>query len=241
MQLDIKKAFLSPFSDHEWKSKLSILTILGVFLVFQCFKNPNLKQFNVIAEILFLPFSFLNIGYCVKFAHNEIHKIKPLLPVWEFDFLLEYFKYGLLFLVISWIYIICFIIICLPMALLLNHFNIIYLCIFILFSMYLFVIIHSLAINLYADNFKFKEAFNIRYLFNLIKNVKKELFLSILIVIPIGIPYFILVIVYKIPFNIFNVVILSFFGSIIDLIVRNVFAQIYKIAKSKLSINGAAS
>ena len=63
MQLDIKKALLSPFSDNKWKGKIFILTLLSVF--------AGLLDDSRMGWLSWFP-TFIFNGYCAQFIYNEM-------------------------------------------------------------------------------------------------------------------------------------------------------------------------
>lgn len=235
MQLDIKKAILLPFSDSDWKRKLLILLFFWAFLTIQYYLPNNLNKSNLIYALLTLPFWFLGIGYCLQYAHNEINEIIPKLPIWQSNFL-NYLKHGFFSTVISVSYLIPLKVIGRLTKVLfwdnylqLNIINFIYY-IFIL----ALIIILSMVVDIYANNFKFIEAFNINKLFKLIIKAPKELFISALIFLLTLISQNLLVSIFSFHFS--AIIFISILDLLSALIVTNLFAQSYKIAKQKAGI-----
>lgn len=165
MKLDIKRAVVSPFSDSQWKSKISILILLALI-------NAILERLGW--SLLWLIPAFISTGYCLQFAHNEIHDIKPLLPNWSYNFL-KYLKYGTIFGVISGLYTL--IIILLVSSFIKLPFNKVF--IIGLFTSFLIVFLVS---GIYCYNFKFKESFNGRKIFDIVYKKKMEFFITIPII-----------------------------------------------------------
>ena len=80
MQLDIKKAFLSPFSEEKWYIKLIFPSFMAIFsLISNILAQEHKAEVLGLALITLLPFLVL-YGFFAQFAHNEIHDELPLLP-----------------------------------------------------------------------------------------------------------------------------------------------------------------
>lgn len=113
MKLDIKKAFLSPFSDKDWFWKISlfgylslIIEIISMQVDFKHINKINLSLWIFVA----FPIAFVIMGYFIRFIHNEINDIKPLIPEWRLN-LKKYFKTGLAILTAITSYLVPFLII----------------------------------------------------------------------------------------------------------------------------------
>ena len=206
MNLDIKKAFYSPFSDSKWKSKLFILSLFSIFSVFQYFlttiQPPTFSMLFFLLILLPIPPLFIFAGYCLQFGHNAIHNISPLLANWKSNFF-KYFKHGLFSLIVFFIYAIPLIMILYIISpekqattlyylidlsskmhiLKFLGFHIIYLIFFLIIFLLITLNIAILfsADCLYMDNFKISNAFAVRKLFKFIFDAKYELFLIIVI------------------------------------------------------------
>lgn len=205
MKLDIKRAFLSPFSDEKWKSKIFILLLLAVTGLF-----------------LLFPFGIF-IGYGLQFMHNEIHNIKPLLPDWHSNFI-KYLKYGVgYFVVISMFFIFSFLLI----FLFIKPFKVA----FAIF-MFIFSIINFTVLSLYSDKLKFSEAFYLKNFFKVISRVQWTFLALVLIMfLPVCMYLFIPSIeksqLYK------TIIIISYLlYPFTTLILYNLIAQTYKKARS---------
>lgn len=217
MQLDIKKAFLSPFSDDKWKSKIFILILLSVF--------AGLLDGSKIGWLSWFP-TFIFNGYCAQFIYNEIHNINPLLPEWHANFL-KYFKYGFIFTIITIIYSIIIFLILFNFIKLSYNAKIIPI-------LFIFSVIYFWVSGSYCDNFKFSEAFAITKFFKLNLRIKWEFLITILII------FGSIIICYKsVPFLIkFNLsqniigIIISFLAPFILLFIDNLVAQSYKKGRS---------
>lgn len=107
MQLDIKKAIKSPFSDEKWYLKTGLLFLITVFgldpgfdavikkftLVIKMINatfstgiegvTSNIDVLTVILVPAFLFLSILALGYLLQFSHNEIKGISPIIPEWR--------------------------------------------------------------------------------------------------------------------------------------------------------------
>lgn len=206
MKLDIKKAFLSPFSDEKWISKLVILTLFawtGLFLIF--------------------PF-WIFIGYCLEFMHNEINNIKPLLPDWHSNFI-KYLKYGIGFFIVISIFLILNFIIIFPFI---KSFKVA-----LTIYMFIFLIISFAVLCLYSDKLKFSEAFYLKNFFVVISRVQLEFLILILIMfLPGIILYFGVPLITK--FQLYKNIIIAInylLYPFTTLILYNLIAQIYKKAR----------
>lgn len=214
MRLDFKKAFYSPFSDDKWKSKLFILTLLTVFNVL--FEILKIRVFEFVISCILT-------GYCLRFAHNEIHNITPLLPNWRSNFL-KYLNYGGFSLIVFLAY---FLLCSIP----------IYIIFYLIKSSIIaniFLVFISLTmvfggLSLYCDNFKLKEAFNIYEFFKLIAKAKWELFVITLIFMFLGIVFYSI----KIYFPEKTIIDVTFviIAPLYSLITANLIAQVYKKVK----------
>lgn len=204
IKLDIKKAFLSPFSDDKWKSKIFILAlsiVTGLFLLF--------------------PF-LIFIGYALQFMHNEIHDIKPLLPDWSSNFI-KYLKYGVgYFVVISMFFIFSFLVI-FPFI---KPFKVAFTIHTIIFSIINFVIL-----CLYSDKLKFSEAFYLKSFFKVISRVQWEFLTLVLIMsLPVIIYCWIPSIEKSQLYKTIIIVISYLLYPFTTLILYNLIAQTYKKA-----------
>jgi len=217
MQLDIKRALLSPFSDNRWKGKLFILILLSLISAFLTLSNLNLLSW--------LPI-FIFTGYSLQFAHNEIHDIKPILPDWKFNFL-TYFKYGAIFSAITFVYSIILFLIMIIMI------KLSYILIFGI-GCFVFSIVGIWITGVYCDNFQFKDAFNKKKFIRLISESQLEIIIFILIIFVlltiafIAVPFVQILELSKTT----KVLIISLLEPFIILFINNLIAQIYRIGKN---------
>lgn len=204
MQLNVKNAFLSPFSDEKWKSKLFILSLL------------------LIASIgLLFPY-WIFIGYCLQFMHNEIHNIKPLLPDWRSNFI-KYLKHGVCyFMIISMFFIFCFLLI----FLFIKPFKIA----FMIFT-FIFTIINFAVLSLYSDKLKFSESFYLKKFFKVISRVQWTFLILVLITILPVIIYCGGPSIEKNKLYQTIIIVIYLLYPFITLILYNLIAQTYKKAK----------
>lgn len=185
MELDIKKAFLSPFSEKRWYIKL-IFPCTTMILILILLDPPLMRTILIpdiavwIIAIACIPALVFLLGFFAQFIHNEISNNKPLLPGMEVKFR-DYFIYGLISLGIFLIYSI-------PNSLLglIKHtpakdigatFIVIPL---LLLSLFL-SIVGAFSQNAYADFFCFKDAIRFKRIFKLMFNVKLEIFIYLII------------------------------------------------------------
>lgn len=233
MNLDIKKAFNSPFSEPQWYKKMIFplaLACLGIV------SSPEMHLNKIVIAVVFLltliP-GFVLSGFFIKYLHNEIYDETPLLPVLKGN-VKEYLINGLKFLGISLIYLSVFVIATLILIALTKTQSIIS---FVAIALYIFFAIIMFMIfffseSAFADNYKFKDALDINRLQSLVVKVPKEIFITILI-------GFGLTILMSIIAGIAGVLNLKMITSAIiavpiQFIMYNLNAQLYKIAKSKL-------
>lgn len=250
MELDIKRAFLSPFSDIEWHINLSLLVFISIFASLLRNNFSNLPQvFNhIIYAILFL----ILAGFYTQFQHNEINNEKPLLPKIKSK-CIKYLKYGLNVSIITTLYIMVSVSFfgvfnaILSKFLLISHIPhisesiliallVIGLLITIIFFFVLatFFSVWTLALCAYADFLKLNVNMNLFYLFKMIKYVKSEMFVYILILFTLLCPF----LKYANPL-LENINIIFFIAQVIlvyiQLILFNLAAQVYRLAKVRLA------
>ncbi len=245
MNINFKKAFLSPFSDSKWKSKLLILILLSTFNILL---GVISAKFNVFVLLLLnIPITFICAGYIAQFAHNEINQILPLLPSWHSSFL-KYFKYGFSSYIVVLIYSIPIVITFLFiksltgkeylnfLMTLFGNINVLnffdkYIVNF-LFSLpkMIFILLscmtYASAFCLYWNNFKISDTFAIKKIFKFIIKAKYELIAMSLLAIGLThVTIFLENLV--IPFNIAIFVAYIILCSLQALIIANALAQIY--------------
>lgn len=253
MELNIKKAFLSPFSDEKWYIKLIFPSIMAIFsLLANAFSHTHMKEVLLLSLIVFIPALVLS-GFFLQFAHNEIHDETPLLPNLQSK-AKEYFNYGLRIFGISLLYAItlgivaCIVLIVLNIILgiilgliiIMLHLDrtalslgslIIFLITYIPILIFMFAYLIMLS-GAFADNFNSSEARDYKRLYRLLTKVKVEMIIYFLLEFCLIISVAIMIIILAIPK--FTLVFAPIITAIIQLISMNLKAQIYKVAKSRL-------
>lgn len=257
MELNIKKAFLSPFSDEKWYIKLifpAAVAFLGLFFNLAVLQQNNHKA-AIIMLIVLLP-GIVCGGFFLQFAHNEIHDKLPLLPNLKFK-LKEYLAYGVKLLSLFLLYsiVLSFIIggifftFNIIFGIILGLFSVIFhisntimaiiACIIfgvIYIPMAIFMFIYLLLITgAFAYNFNFKEALDCKKILRMLPKVKSEMIIYILLEICFFIVLFIMMILLSLS-NITLIVtpIAIVIMTVIQFSSMNLKAQIYKIAKFRL-------
>lgn len=244
MELDIKKAFLSPFSDKRWHLKLIFpcVTMTILLIIFDSLINVSEIVGYIIAPICFIAVIFI-LGFFVIFIHNEISNNKPLLPGIEVK-LKDYFICGLISMGIFLIYstpdYFLGLINHIPATATYNTFTRV--------SLYLLSLILSIicafSINSYADSFHLKDAIRFKCIFKLMFKVKLEILIYLVLSFilnnlasPLGLGYIAAarhLHFTTIAFAISKDITIPMVGNVFTLIFFNLQAQIYKIAKKRL-------
>lgn len=251
MELNIKKAFLSPFSDEKWYLKLIFpffMTFLISLIGGKILPQPYNGFLSVISIISFLILS----GYYIQFQHNEIHSERLLLPNLKSK-KIAYIKLGLFGAIISIFYLIIGFLLMIipqtitPIAML-----------FIRFSHASSILIHAITVIsvlsvvvtalmgallfiswifslcAYADHLKFNENVDFIRSFKMMSRVKVETFIFALIAIPIDILIIFVPQLLEMVKTINGLFIMAIvFIVLMQLIEFNLGAQLYKIAKNK--------
>lgn len=250
MELDIKKAFLSPFSDTEWHINLSLLIFVSIFasLLRNNFSNVPQVFNHIIYAILFL----ILAGFYTQFQHNEICNEKPLLPTIKSK-CIKYLKYGFTVSIITTLYIMVSVSFLgvfnaiLSKFLLISHIPhasksilIALLAIGLLMTIIFFFVlatffsVWTFALCAYADFLKLNVNMNLFYLFKMIKYVKSEMFVYILILFTLLCPF-----LRYVNTSLESINLIFFIAQIIlvyiQLILFNLAAQVYRIAKIRLA------
>lgn len=244
MDLEIKRAFKAPFSEKKWYLKIifpSIMAILGFIL--NSTLHYNKMEAIILWSIIFLPGIALN-GFFLQFEHNVIHDATPLLPELKSK-IIQYFRYGFYFLGVLLIYLILLIIFAFIFGLTFGLFSgivsiflgfnkllvsLISLIIYIPFTIFM-VVFWTLAQAKFADNFSFEEALDYKKICHLIPTVKFELLVYMLLFVGFIVIFFIINSIFAL---VKFIIIFAPVIAIIQLMMINVKAQIYKIAKYRL-------
>lgn len=230
MKLDISRAFQSPFSEEKWYIKLIFPMLMAAYGLLS---SPVLflpkKLLFAITLLCILPNIVLS-GFFIQFQHNEIKDQDPLLPMLTGN-IKKYFMYGLYGLGISIAFIILAAIVFFVGSIFVKiawiFKPIVRLALFALFM--ILVVGFIMALNMYSEDFNFKAAFDYKRILKLLSAVKFEIiiYLIIAIVLCIGINVFS-------SFTNFMLIISPFFITVIQLILLNLNAQLYKLAKYNL-------
>lgn len=230
MELNIKHAFSSPFSDKQWYIKLIFpLIVCTCFIVF----NPNLhisRSIQIIAGfVLAVPYLIL-WGFFIRFQHNEINNKTPLLPELK-NKIKDYVNYGIRLTGICLIYVaFSFILFIVTLFIAKINFLINILSIFTFIGLVIFLWIALIfSESSYADEFSFKNAINFKRVFKLMSKVKLEILIWLLILVLLG-----LVLKTIIMLANFTLIVYPFVRVFIKLVLNNLSAQMYKIAKDRL-------
>lgn len=231
MELNIKKACLSPFSENKWYIKLIFPVIMSAFGLVS---NPHLHISNKVILLTLFISMLPNIvfgGLYTQFQHNEIHNKTPLLPCLDGK-VKNYFIYGLNGLGITLIYMLIGLLLFIYIPNLFKNTGIISVVIslFSLLGIIAGIIIWLFALNAYADYFCFKDAIDLGRIFKLISKVQLLeffgfIFIAILIVNGINLVSTLTNII---------LVVSPIIIVIMQLILMNIMAQLYKIAKKRL-------
>jgi len=235
MNLNIKKAFLSPFSEEKWYLKLIFPIIMAACNLIST-RGLHVPESTVmIVSLISLVPSIILSGFFLQFEHNEIHDELPLLPVLNSK-VNQYLIYGLNILGIALIYAFFMLLLFVIWALfvkLSGPFAIIIGIVVILAILYLCIVL-GLALSSYADEFKFKDSMSFKRINKLLAKAPAEIFIYILVATG-------LVILASI-FNIillmakFTFILAPIYMAIIQLTLVDLKAQVYKVAKSRLVI-----
>lgn len=246
MELNIKKAFCSPFSDEKWYIKLIFPSVMAVFsLLSQIAAHQHNHIVLIILMLITLIPGFVLWGFFAQFAHNEIHDQQPLLPDLKSN-VNQYFKYGLKYLALILIYAIIFFIICIVLGVVLGVsmgfasaiFNfgkmtnlIVTTIVLVPVSMFIFAFFVFVQ-GMFVDNFDFEEALNYKKILNLLAEVHSEIIVYILLAAGLVITLAILILLLSLPR--FTLIFAPIVLALEQFISINLKAQVYKIAKSRL-------
>lgn len=252
MQLDIKKAFLSPFSDKKWYQKL-IFPIFMTFLISLIGGKILPQSYNGFLSVISIVSFLILSGYYIQFQHNEIHGEHPLLPNPKSK-KMSYMKFGFFGAIISIFYLIAgFLLMISPQAMApfevifidLSHASPISMHAIMVISVVsvvvttfigaLLFISWMFSLNAYADYLEFNENVDFIRSLKMMSSVKWETFIFALIAVPIDILIMFLPQLLDMAKAINGLFIIAVvFIVLIQLIEFNLGAQLYKIAKNKL-------
>ncbi len=257
MNLDIKKAFLSPFSERKWYVKLIFPIIMTFLISLNNHKLLHLSHpYNAIIGIISFTSFLLLAGFYIQFQHNEIRNEFHLLPGLKFK-VSQYFEYGFFSTFIIFFYVVpIFLLSIIPqtvasIAMLILRFshlasvlNMLITSISVLVGVFILLIDMFLliacifALNAYADDLKMNINVNFKETFKFMSKVKAEVFIYALIAIPLdAITVFMTTFFIHIPILLIRsnliFIIAPIFITFMQLMKFNLGAQLYKVAKSK--------
>lgn len=236
MNLDIKKAYLSPFSEEKWYIKL-IFPVIMAAMTFIC--NPSMhiipKQYFWFYILITLVPSIILYGFFIQFQHNEINDELPLLPSLKSNFA-EFARYGVRSVIFTVFYMIIDIFLILLALILLKMSSgtvmSILICGIAVIAIIFVSIAANIAIGAYADKFQLGDAFEIKRIYKLMTKAKVEILIYIVMAVLISLLSGIICAILAITVigMIFSPVVIA----ILQLTTLNLEAQVYKIAKSRL-------
>lgn len=234
MELDIKKAYLSPFSEEKWYLKLIFPSIMALISIILSNKNLHIPNLYVLIIILIsiIP-SFILSGFFIQFEHNEIHDELPLLPILKSN-IPTYGKYGVNCIGVAIFYGILSLLLLIAFALAIKYAVTakIFIGIILLIPFILFLIAAGLAQSTYADSFHFTEAINIKRVFIIMSKVKVEILVYLLMSIILTFLTFFITLI--LVLSVVGIILVPFTTAILQLIIVNIKAQVYKVAKYRL-------
>lgn len=233
MKLDFKKAFNSPFSDEKWYIKMIFPFILAILGIISSTFYKNDQATNAVINLVTLIPSIILGGFYAQFAHNEIYDKSPLLPDLESG-VKDFLKYGFKLLGVMIVYFSIVIIGAILGFTGLNNPNILSILgtILLLIGIPICFVLAILAEGIFFDTFCFKDTLDYKKVIKLLSKVKME----------VGV-YFLLCICFMILTSICNsivellgfaIIFAAAFITIVQFIMVNISAQIYKIAKARL-------
>lgn len=174
MGVDFKRSYESVFKSENFLFKLLfsiVLCVTGLYLLYVT-SNIVLPYY-----LLFLLALCIYTGFSLDFMHNEIHGISPTLPTLKGN-IPRYLKSGVKMITFIAVYTVCFSITALVLACV--DIILVYLGLpfcgnntgidFILYGpllmgLIVFSMLFNVAVCTYADNFRFKDSFNVKKLF----------------------------------------------------------------------------
>lgn len=182
MNLNIRKAYYSPFSEKSWHIKWIFPFIMSIF---NTIYNPNWHIPKTVILITALISLLLNIvlwGFFVQFQHNEIHDEIQILPELKGK-IKTYFVHGFKTIGIILFYLFFGFGLFIFFSYFLKFGGIIKILarLILIVGLFLFVITLVLAQSSYANDFNFRNAIKSKRIYRLIAKVKLEIFLYALI------------------------------------------------------------
>lgn len=232
MELDIKKAFKSPFLEEKWHIKLIFPFIVAILNLITNVYYKDSSLTSLVINFLVIILGIALSGFFAQFGHNEVHNQSPLLPDME-ENIKNFFIYGIKLVGIMIVYFSLVLIGSLFGLTAYAHPSVL-----ALFGLFLMVLglfvgfpLAVVAEGIFFDNFNFKEALDIKKVFRLLTKIKMEILLYIIACIC----FMMLMSIFNSLVTIYSVTIIfvAAFVTAIQLALINFNAQIYKIAKSK--------
>lgn len=262
MNLDIKKAFKFPFTEDQWLEKLLVggaifIIIAIVHLIFfvsfggavvismigPATISSGLKiVFSLLFILLFVTTHAIPVGYILQSAHNEIKNQGELLPSWSQSFL-KYFKQGIYYFLIIYVYLFVFFTISLiplipgfivfsmyqdnsPLAVL----GLVASGLVILPILFVFLLLLPFIMLCYAEDFKFQDAFRLDKILKLLSKSFPEYVVCIALSIAVSMLFFLACSI--LSSVCIGILLVPFLILPTKLIAINLFAQTYKNAVS---------
>jgi hypothetical protein len=231
VEINFKKAILTPFNDPNWKIKIGVglLVILPSLVASLVFgqKNPITLLFAFLS-------GFIIGGYSWIVLHNEQNNIENTLPEWDFVKILIIALQGG---IISF----CYLLISLPILVILillivflKKLAIFFIILTILLLIFWASILIPIAQNLFAQDFEFVEAFNFAKVWSIAKKAWTLYLKALLFSILIGLTYGLISGISSGVIGIFNKSVAGFIinvGQFLSIIANaNLYGQTYKKA-----------
>lgn len=241
MELNIKKAFLSPFSEEKWYLKLIFpIAVAALSFAANIISKEHKLESLLLALVSIIP-SIILTGFFAQFAHNEIKDELPLLPELKSK-ITQYLIYGLKLIGATLIYAFVFLLmastITITLAVLSKFSGASKLTMAIIFTVLLVPIsilimaIMTLFQGIFSDNFNFEETLNIKRIWSLVFKAKAEIAIYLLLSLGLAIALGIISVILTVPKV--TIFLVPFFIALEQLISMNLKAQVYKVAKSRL-------
>lgn len=233
MELEIKRAFRTPFCDDKWYIKL-IFPLLVAFLAGAGDKNLHLPILWIVPIfLLMIPLSLALSGFYLQLEHNEIHTKQPLLPFLK-DKWIDYLMLGLKSLALSITFFAFAVLLFIPLFILLKMENFLWtiLGLLVIVCIIFIGLMLSFATSRLADTFDLKSAFEFNTVLSLMSKAVMEIFVYLLICVMFGIVLSVADSILKHTHAIFFIMpIITVFSQVITVDLK---AQVYKVAKSRL-------
>lgn len=244
MELNVKKAFRSPFSDEKWYMKLIFPSIVTFFGLLSNDLTPEYPFAAFILLVMLIIPTIVLSGFFAQFANNEIHDNFPLLPNIESK-VKDFLEIGIKLLEVMIVYLLIFLTIAIVIGIALGvilgiiasvlNFK----ALVPIVSTLCFIPLGVLALaflavveGIFFDNFNFKESLDYKKALSLLSKVKLEIGFYILLFTCLTIATSIINMLLS-PFAP-SLLLICFLMAVVQMIFINIKAQIYKIAKERL-------